>query len=575
MMPKMYNETRMAGKISCDVVYVALAALIVASFAACAIAEEDAWVLHASRICIEAGDQEFAKLTEDQQHAFFFRAPVQMFGKMKVRQITTIVAEFTDRPTYWNACAQVSADGFLGVLVTGQMAKSIYQYAKIQAANPVERWPESADKLASGIVGFEDLGSLDPGSEKDVADIFARRMFGAILAHEYAHIYLGHLGASLRAKGLSSDSSVDTINAELRKLEYERGLEVEADRHAMMNTLKVDTSWGFGMIYFYDLMDRVEQQSGQADSPLWSKDHPGARSRVKNLMEQFDRGCDLRPKTLVGQWFRRKYLEGEQTAISEKTKNASPAIVQVNSGAIASKTIDLGDGTKMKFVFVPPGEFIMGSSSDDPDKRIYECPQHLVKISKGFYMGIYEVTQEQYQGVMGDNPSHFRGDNLPVEMISWNDASKYCEKLSVKEGQTYRLPTEAEWEYACRAKTTTRFYYGDDLSYSQLEDYSWYRANSSATTHPVGEKKPNVFGLYDMSGNVYEWCSDRSDDNYYANSPANDPQGPSGVGSRVMRGGHYMSDACCCRSTERMGCGPNQKGWDKGFRVVMDFQSPP
>jgi formylglycine-generating enzyme required for sulfatase activity len=151
----------------------------------------------------------------------------------------------------------------------------------------------------------------------------------------------------------------------------------------------------------------------------------------------------------------------------------------------------------MKLVWIAPGEFKMGSN----DGEDFEKPLHTVKITKGFYMGAFEVTQGQYQQVMGTNPSYFKGANLPVEQVSWDDAVEFCKKLSQKEGKTYRLPTEAEWEYACRAGTTTKFSFGDDES--QLGEYAWYGKNSGMKTHPVGKKKPNAWGLFDMHGNVW------------------------------------------------------------------------
>jgi formylglycine-generating enzyme required for sulfatase activity len=223
----------------------------------------------------------------------------------------------------------------------------------------------------------------------------------------------------------------------------------------------------------------------------------------------------------------------------------------------------------MKLTWVLPGEFQMGG-----DEQYYERPIHTVKISNGFYMGVYEITQGQYQKVMGNNPSHFKwigNDNLPVEMVSWDDAVEFCKKLSQTEGKTYRLPTEAEWEYACRAGTTTKFSFGDDES--QLGDYAWYNQNSGEKPHPVGEKKPNVWGLYDMHGNVSEWCNDWYSETYYSSSPINNPTGPTTGNYRVHHGGcWYTHLALTCRVSYRLSLlSPNIRDYYTGFRVVLDL----
>jgi len=171
----------------------------------------------------------------------------------------------------------------------------------------------------------------------------------------------------------------------------------------------------------------------------------------------------------------------------------------------------------MKLVYIPAGVFDMGSADGDSDEK----PVHKVQITKGFYMGQYEVTQAQYESVMGSNPSYFKGENNPVEEVSWEEAVAFCKKLSSRENKTYRLPTEAEWEYACRAGSTTKYCFGD--SESQLGDYAWNDKNSNFSTHPVGQKQQNNWGLYDMHGNVYEWCQDWYGENYYSGSPAIDP----------------------------------------------------
>ena len=149
----------------------------------------------------------------------------------------------------------------------------------------------------------------------------------------------------------------------------------------------------------------------------------------------------------------------------------------------------------MQFKLIPAGEFMMGSPANDRDKQVDETPQHRVRTTKPFYLGVYEVTQEQYEKVMGKNRSNFKGLSLPVETVSWEDATEFCKKLSEMDAEyDYRLPTEAEWEYACRAGTSTRYSCGDKLD----SDYAWFRDNSSRQAHPVGEKRPNAWGLYDM-----------------------------------------------------------------------------
>ena len=235
------------------------------------------------------------------------------------------------------------------------------------------------------------------------------------------------------------------------------------------------------------------------------------------------------------------------------------------------------NGIGMKLVWVPAGEFMMGSGlsasqvasqfGGKSDWFTGEHPQHQVKISKGFWMGRTEVTQSQYRAVMGTNPSHFKGDNNPVEQVSWNDAVEFCSKLSGKEGKAYTLPTEAQWEYACRAKSTTVFSFGNNES--NLGDYVWYSKNSDSKTHQVGTKRPNGFGLYDMHGNVWEWCQDWYGKNYYSASPLGDPVGPDSGSYRVLRGGSWFYNANLCRSANRDRNLPGYRYSGTGFRVVL------
>ena len=242
-------------------------------------------------------------------------------------------------------------------------------------------------------------------------------------------------------------------------------------------------------------------------------------------------------------------------------------------------TVDLGGGVKMELVWVPSGSFQMGSSKPEQDKAVKdgarrewvsnEGPVHTVELD-GYWMGKFEVTQEQYEAVTGSNPSDFKGPKNPVEMVSWNDAVEFCKSLSRKTGRTFRLPTEAEGECACRAGSSTRFCFGD--SDGGLGDYAWYDGNSGNQTHPVGEKKPNAWGLYDMHGNVWEWCRDCYG-NYNAGSAKN-PQGPSSGGSRVLRGGSWRySDPNTCRSARRAADLPTHSNNLRGFRVVAVLSS--
>jgi formylglycine-generating enzyme required for sulfatase activity len=234
-------------------------------------------------------------------------------------------------------------------------------------------------------------------------------------------------------------------------------------------------------------------------------------------------------------------------------------------------TLDFGNNVSMKLVLIPAGKFMMGSPENEKDRYDTEGPQHEVTISKAFYIGAYHVMQEQYERIMGNNPSRFKGAQNPVESVSWNDAAEFCKKLSQASGKTVRLPTEAQWEYACRAGSKTRFSYGDDNDYSDLGDYAWYNKNSNGQTHPVGQKKPNVWGLYDMHGNVWQWCSDWYADSY-AKANNTNPQGPDSGVVRVLRGGSWISDPRDCRSANRGGGVPVNRVSDVGFRVVVDLK---
>jgi eukaryotic-like serine/threonine-protein kinase len=226
----------------------------------------------------------------------------------------------------------------------------------------------------------------------------------------------------------------------------------------------------------------------------------------------------------------------------------------------------------LEMVYIPAGTFMMGSPDDEIGRYDFEGTLHRVILAHGFYMGKYQVTQAQWEAVMGDNPSRFSGKpNNPVENVSWNDCQAFIEKLNQMGQGTYRLPTEAEWEYACRAGTQTRFYWGDDPDYAQIKDYAWYDGNSGGETNEVGQKKPNAWGLYDMSGNVFEWCQDWYGS--YDSVSQNNPTGAKTGSTRVGRGGSWCRFARHCRSAHRGNAillVPDATYNFIGFRVLLE-----
>ena len=228
--------------------------------------------------------------------------------------------------------------------------------------------------------------------------------------------------------------------------------------------------------------------------------------------------------------------------------------------------VELGGGVKMEFVLIPAGSFNMGEEMGFP----YEKPVHKVTISRPFYLGKYEVTQEDWETVMGDNPSYFKGKRKPVEQVSWEDCQVFLKTLNAKVSvptYNFALPTEAQWEYACRAGTRTWFCFGSN--YNQLREYAWYDDRMLGGTRPVGQKKPNNWGLYDMHGNVFEWCQDRYASDFYVNSPADDPSGPEAGATRVRRGGAWDRDAMDCRSSYRGVNSADHRDFFLGFRVAQ------
>jgi formylglycine-generating enzyme required for sulfatase activity len=225
-------------------------------------------------------------------------------------------------------------------------------------------------------------------------------------------------------------------------------------------------------------------------------------------------------------------------------------------------------------ILLPAGSFIMGGDWDAEQADENELPQHEVTFKQPIYIGRTAVTQFQWEAVMGSNPSEIKSGDHPVETVSHEDAQEFLRRLNQSEDNPgYRLPTEAEWEYAARAGSASTYCFGPQAA--KLPEYAWYQKNSGRTTHPVGQLAPNAWGLYDMHGNVHEWCTDWFDRSYYAGSPGTDPTGPRKGVARALRGGDWGSEAWYCRCAIRSLSAPTRRSPRVGFRVVRPLGAPP
>ena len=221
----------------------------------------------------------------------------------------------------------------------------------------------------------------------------------------------------------------------------------------------------------------------------------------------------------------------------------------------------------IEFVTLLSGSFRMGGNKNLEQAEDHENPIHAVRFEEPILMGTHAVTQAQWSAVMDGNPSGFKGDNRPVETVSWNDAQAFIAALNIRENsEGYRLPFEAEWEYAARAGSESAYAFGSETN--ELKQYAWYQKNAGNETHPVGELPPNAWGLYDMYGNVHEWCQDWFDREYYSRSPSHAPQGPAQGLARSLRGGDWGSEAWYCRSASRSLSSPDRRSNRVGIRLV-------
>ncbi|NES69484.1 MAG: formylglycine-generating enzyme family protein [Okeania sp. SIO2D1] len=300
---------------------------------------------------------------------------------------------------------------------------------------------------------------------------------------------------------------------------------------------------------------------------------------TNQLQKQFTSPPEISKSSMPCVFSSTKSEEGELFTFEVLTVDNSGYITNRTQRSARQKIEDLGNGIKLEMVYIPGGSFLMGSPENEKERNKNESPQHKVTIEP-FYMSKYPITQEQYLVIMGKNPSRFKGKKLfrkdseggkrPVENVRWLDATEFCQKLSIKTGKAYILPSESQWEYACRAGTTTPFYFGSSITPS-LVNYN------SKSTCDVGSFPPNAFGLYDMHGNVWEWCQDIWHDNYNGaptnGSPWETPEkgffkSIFGVG-QVLRGGCWINDSRDCRCARRYDGNADDHNGFVGFRVVL------
>ncbi len=326
------------------------------------------------------------------------------------------------------------------------------------------------------------------------------------------------------------------------------------------------------------IISKAGYEESRTNVVLVKKQSIRLRIRLKKMSQQQLNNINIANKNITKEtkeeeeteiYKENKYEKEEKLEQEEETEDMEQEEQAEEEEVTSAPAIRVGERGKVQtiggieFVYIRGGEFMMGSPDSDSDANIDEKPRHKVYVDS-FWIGKYEVTQSQYEAIMGENPSYFKGANRPVERVSWNYAIKFCRRFSEKYGVKVRLPYEAEWEYAARAGTITRYYWGDEIDGA----YCWYSDNSERQTHPVGQKKPNAWGLYDMLGNVWEWCMDGYDENYYNNSPYRNPHGLDSGSYRVNRGGSWNGFSYYLRCAYRGFGNPSDRYNDIGFRLV-------
>jgi formylglycine-generating enzyme required for sulfatase activity len=313
-----------------------------------------------------------------------------------------------------------------------------------------------------------------------------------------------------------------------------------------------------------DMTAVITRTSGETMRGAWETDELSLNLEIELSLPAIYR--DKFARIFPG---RARELAPGQFGIQPAVPAEPEGMLPVPAVALDEKTIalDLGKKATMKLVLIPAGKFLMGSPADEAGRDEDEGPLREVVISKPFYLGVHEVTQDQYEAVMGAKPSKFVDAAKPVECVSWEDAVEFCRRLARKTNQAVALPTEAQWEYACRAGSKARFSSGDDDR--QFYTFARFGQGPDAGTAPVGSKKPNAWGLFDMHGNVWEWCSDWYAGSY-VNAAPRDPTGPISGQGRVLRGGSWVNTIEGCRCATRNKSAPDARFNAIGFRIVVN-----
>ncbi len=398
-----------------------------------------------------------------------------------------------------------------------------------QTANGV---PETPGGMAAGeqpaVTGKDAAGATPPQAQISSADHYIALSDAAIASHDLdgAQTHLDE------AKRLAPDAPA--LPAAVERLAKARQDKIEADQ-------------------------REAQKAAEAKKRAQEASQQKKRQTFDKHMAAGQRALEANQKTKAIRAFQSALaLYADDSEAMAGLEKAQQIMAAPTPGQTYTNTLE------MKFVYIPPGTFTRGST-DKEGAKPDETP-HSVTLTKGFWMQTMEVTQKQWQALMVKNPSRFSGcDNCPVENVSWHDVQEFIQRLNVRDGKTYRLPTEAEWEYAARAKSQSRHHFGDDDA--SLGHYACYDANARGKTCPVGQKLPNAWGLHDMLGNVWEWCQD-----WYGNYPSDgvtNPTGPSVGSARVFRGGAWNALPRNCRSATRSSGRPGNRNDLVGFRLVL------